>query len=67
MKVLHSISDELTPPPLLKQIGEALTTSPQLRELYLAIQKMTPEEQQKMIDMGKVLFPNRFDATEDVE
>lgn len=65
IRVLHSISDALTPPPLLKQIGKALSSSPELNEMNRAMLRMTSEERQKMIDVGKALFPDRF--TDDVE
>ena len=59
-KKLRQIGDELAPSPLLKEIGKALDSSPQLRAINQAMLRMTPEERQKMVDVGKALFPERF-------
>ena len=34
--------------------------SPMIGEMVTAMQRMTLKEQKKMVDMGKVLFPDRF-------
>ena len=48
----------------LQEIREKLK-SPLIDEMVQAMQHMTLKEQQKMIDMGKVLFPPRFTNTID--
>lgn len=64
-KKLREIGSQLAPSPLLREIGEALSTSPQLTEMSRAMLRMTPEEQQKMLDVGKALFPERFNTNQD--
>ena len=38
--------------------------SPMIEEMTHAMQRMTLKEQQKMVDVGKALFPNRFEEKE---
>ena len=64
-KKLRAIGDQLAPSPLLKEIGEALGSSPELKEMNRAMLQMSPEERQKMVEMGKVLFPRRFSTAKD--
>ena len=45
----------------LREIGEALNVSPYLLEISRAMRRMTLEEQKKMVDVGKALFPDYFD------
>ncbi len=44
----------------LQEIKRGLK-SPMIDEMIQAMQRMTLKEQQKMIDVGKALFPNRFE------
>lgn len=64
-KKLRAIGDQLAPSPLLKEIGEVLGSSPELKEMSRAMLRMSPEERRKMVEMGKVLFPQRFTDTKD--
>ena len=75
-KNLRAIGDQLAPSPLLKEIGKALGSdspaakklqeikrqfkSPMIDEMVQAMQRMTLKEQKKMVEMGRVLFPERF-------
>ena len=59
-KKLRAIGDQLAPSPLLKEIGKALGSSPELKEMNRAMLRMSPEERQKMVNVGKALFPDRF-------
>lgn len=43
----------------LREIKEKLKT-PMIKEMVQAMERMTLNEQKKMIDVGKALFPNRF-------
>ena len=59
-KKLRAIGEQLAPSPLLKEIGEALGASPELKEMNRAMLRMTPAERQKVLDVSKALFPERF-------
>ncbi len=63
-KKLRKIGDQLRPTPLLRELGEALGSSPELKEMNRAMLRMSPEERRKMVEMGKVLFPDRFETKE---
>mgnify|MGYP002625752907 CR=1 FL=1 len=62
VKQLRKIGDHFTPSPLLKEIDEALSVSPQLEIMTKALLHMSPIEQQKMVDVGKAMFPEHFDV-----
>ena len=57
---LRGLGDQLALSPLLKETAKALGSSPELKEMNRAMLRMSPEERRKMVEMGKVLFPNRF-------
>lgn len=59
-KKLRAIGEQFRPTPLLRELGKALGSSPELKEMNRAMLQMSPEERQKMVEMGKVLFPDRF-------
>lgn len=48
--------------PAAKKLQEVKTQfkSPMIGEMVNAMQRMTLKEQKKMVEMGKVLFPDRF-------
>lgn len=66
-KKLREIGNQLAPSPLLRQIGEAFGASPQLRAMTRAMLRMSADEQQKMVDVGKALFPEQFSTNEESE
>ena len=48
---------------MLQQTKKRLK-SPMIEEMNRAMQRMTLKEQRKMVDVGKALFPNRFNEKE---